>query len=67
MRRLKRVGIAVVLALLLSLANMAAGVLAGSGPSLPTVQTQHDCPELNGETQYLYTDDKGQIVRCLSD
>jgi hypothetical protein len=64
-RRLKKLGIAVVLALLLSLANMAASVLAGPGPSLPTIETQRDCPELNGETNYLYVDDEGQIVRCL--
>lgn len=56
-----------VLAMLLSLANMAASVLAGPGPSLPTVQMQRDCPELNGEFGYLYVDGEGQIVRCLSD
>ncbi len=67
MRRLKRLGIALVLALLLTLANMAASVLAGSGPSPLTIQTQRDCPELNGETHYLYVDDDGLIVRCLSD
>ena len=67
MRRLKKLGIAVVLALLLSLANMAASVPAGPGPSLPTIETQSDCPELNGETSYLYVNDENQIARCLSD
>ncbi|MDA0988384.1 MAG: hypothetical protein O2783_04510 [Chloroflexi bacterium] len=65
MRRLKKLGIAMVLALLLTLANMAASVLAGPGPSLLTIQTQRDCPEQNGETHYLYTDGQGQIVRCM--
>ena len=63
MRRLKKLGIALVLALLLSLLNMVASVLAGPGPTLPTVQSQCDCPELNGETHYLYLNDDGQIVR----
>ena len=67
MRRLRNLGIAVVLAMLLSLANMAASVLAGPGPSLPTIETQRDCPEQNGEFNYLYMDDEGQIVRCLAD
>ena len=67
MRRLRKLGIALVLALLLTLANMAVSVLAGSGPSPLTVQTQRDCPELNGETHYLYVTEDGQIVRCLSD
>jgi len=66
-RRLRNLGIAVVLAMLLSLANMAASVLAGPGPSLPTIETQSDCPELNGETSYFYVNDENQIVRCLSD
>jgi hypothetical protein len=66
-RRLRKLGIALVLALLLTLLNMVASVLAGSGPSLPTVETQRDCPELNGETHYLYVDDDGLIVRCLGD
>lgn len=67
MRRLRRLGIALVLALLLTLANMVASVLAGPGSSPPTVQTQRDCPERNGETHYLYVDGDGRIVRCLSD
>ena len=64
-RRLKRLGIALVLALLLTLLNMVASVLAGSRPNLPTVETQRDCPERNGETHYLYMKDDGRIVRCL--
>ena len=67
MRRLKRLAIALVLALLLTLGNMVASVLAGPGPSLPTVQTQRNCPERNGETHYLFVDDEGHIVRCVAD
>ena len=67
MRRIKKLGIALVLALLLTLLNMAASVLAGSGPTPVTIQTQRDCPEQNGETHYLYVNDDGHIVRCLND
>ena len=66
-RRLRKLGIALVLALLLTLLNMVASVLAGSGPTPLTIQTQRDCPELNGETHYLYVNGDGNIVRCLGD
>lgn len=67
MRRLKKLVIAMALALLLTLLNMVASVLAGSEPSPLTIQTQRDCPELNGETHYLYVDDEGYVTRCLGD
>ena len=67
MRRLKKLGIALVLALLLTLLNMVASVLAGSGATPLAIQTQRDCPEQNGETHYLYVNGDGHIVRCLDD
>jgi len=67
-RRLKRLGIATVLALVLTLLNIVASVLADpSGPELPTVQTQRNCPEQNGETRYLYVNAQGQTIRCVGD
>ena len=63
---LRKLGIALVLALLLILVPMVAGVfLDRPGSSPPTVLTQRDCPERNGETHYLYVDGEGRIVRCL--
>ncbi|MBI2856593.1 MAG: hypothetical protein HYX93_07090 [Chloroflexi bacterium] len=64
---MRKLLVATVLALLLSLANMAASVVAGPGPVSPSVINQRDCPHRDGEPTYLYVADGGQVVRCLAD
>lgn len=64
---MRKLLVATALALLLSLANMAAGVLAGPGPVPPSVINQRDCPQRDGEPSYLYVTNGGQVVRCLAD